>query len=170
VRPAAVGDPGQLSKPKDAATVQLARAKPQTEVPSLADTNNLSFTGRVTDKVSHEPVQGATVRVRREIYSSTDHRILEETEHLTDAEGRFRFRLTPEQATNRSAYLNFEVTHPDYARRPWDGYSLSMIRKNESLGQRPFFEELDLAPAESISFILLSIVMGFKGGKREFRT
>jgi len=120
-----------------------------------AVTDTLSFTGRVIDKLTHEPVQGATVRVRREISSSTEHRVLEETEHLTDANGQFIFGLTPEQSTNRSTYLNFEVTHPNYARRPWDGYSLSMIRTNQSLGERPFFEHLDLASAEDISGTLV---------------
>lgn len=115
------------------------------------DTNNLTLTGRVIDKLTHGPVQGATVRVRREIYSSTKHSVLEETEHLTDTNGQFIFGLTPEQSTNGSTYLNFEVTHPNYARRPWDGYSLAMIRKNQSLGELPFFQTLDLAPAEGIS-------------------
>jgi RNA polymerase sigma factor (sigma-70 family) len=136
-------------------TGAVAARLPHDSVLSPDDTDNLSFTGRVIDKFTGEPVQGATVRVRREISSSTDHRVLEETEHLTDANGQFTFGLTPEQSTNRSTYLNFEVVHPNYARRPWDGYALTMIRTNESLGERPFFEHLDLAPAEGISGTLL---------------
>lgn len=58
--------------------------------------------------------------------------------------------MTPEQSTNRSTYLNFEVTHPNYARRPWDGYGLSLIRTNQSHGELSFFQSLDLAPAEVI--------------------
>ena len=119
------------------------------------DTNNLSFTGRVIDKFTDQPVQGATVRVRREIYSATERRVLEETEHLTDTNGQFIFDLTPQQSTNSATYLNFEVVHSNYARRPWDGYALRMIRTNLSLGERPFFQHLDLAPAEGISGTLL---------------
>ncbi|HTL55275.1 MAG TPA: sigma factor-like helix-turn-helix DNA-binding protein, partial [Candidatus Limnocylindrales bacterium] len=137
------------------AVAEPRRAEPQAAIPVLVDTNTLSFRGTVIDKFTHEPVQGATVHVRREIYSATEHKVLLETEHLTDAEGHFQFSLTPEQAAHRSAYLNFEVTHPAYARRPWDGYGLSMIRKNESLGERPFFEQLDLTPAENISGTLV---------------
>ena len=95
------------------------------------------------------------MRVRRENYSATERGVLEETEHLTDTNGQFVFDLTPQQSTNRSTYLNFEVEHSNYARRPWDGYALSMIRTNQSLGERPFFEHLDLAPAEGISGTLL---------------
>lgn len=131
----------------------LASAEPQAAITSLSDSN--TFTGRVIDKYTHEPVQGATVRVRREISSATEQKVLQETEHLTDAEGHFQFSLTPEEATNRAAYLSFEVTHPNYARRPWDGYALSMIQKNESLGERPFYTHLDLTPAEGISGTLV---------------
>lgn len=91
------------------------------------------------------------MRVRREMYSASEHRVLEETEHLTDANGQFNFALTPEESASGSTYLNFEVTHTNYARRPWDGYSLGMIRKNQALGAVPFYQALDLAPAESIS-------------------
>jgi RNA polymerase sigma factor (sigma-70 family) len=128
---------------------------PDDSVLAPPDTNNLSFTGRVVDKFTDGPVLGATVRVRREIYSSTEQRVLEETEHHTDANGQFMFSLTPEQSTNHFMYLNFEVTHPNYAPRPWDGYALTMIRTNESVGERPFFEHLDLAPAEDISGTLV---------------
>jgi RNA polymerase sigma factor (sigma-70 family) len=120
-----------------------------------ASADNLSLTGKVVDKFTEDPIPGATVRVRREIYTSTEHHVLEETEHLTDENGQFQFQLTPEESTNRAMYLNFEVTHPNYATRPWDGYSLTMIRTNESLGDRPFFQHLDLTPAEDISGTLV---------------
>lgn len=139
----------------DVTITERRRAEPQAAIPALVDTNTLSFRGTVIDKFTREPVHGATVHVRREIYSATEHKVLEETEHLTDAEGHFQFSLTPEQAAHRSAYLNFEVTHPAYARRPWDGYGLSMIRKNESLGEPAFFDHLDLTPAENISGTLV---------------
>jgi beta-lactamase regulating signal transducer with metallopeptidase domain len=119
--------------------------------PASANTNGETFTGRVFDKTSHEPIPDAVVHVRQEIYSSTEHRLVQEIEHRTDGNGRFPFLVTPEVATNRYAYLDFEVTHSNYARMPWDGYSLSMIRQNQAAGARPFFEDLELTPAESIS-------------------
>ena len=37
-------------------------------------------------------------------------------------------------------YIELDVEHPDYATRDGFGYALSMIRKNEKLNERPFFE------------------------------
>lgn len=145
VRPVSAGDTSQGSQ----TTALSVTNSPATNV--LAE----SFTGRVVDKVSHEPVPGAIVHVRREISSSTEYRVVEETEHTTGADGRFQFSLAPEFATNGHAYLNFEVTHTNYARRPWDGYALAMIRKNKSVGAPPFFENLELSPGESISGTLV---------------
>ncbi len=147
------GDAGGLSGDRHSSvprkTDAVSGRVPEDSFPAPSDTNNLSFTGRVIDRITHEPVLGATVRVRRENHSSTNT-APEETEHLTDTNGQFIFGLTPKQSTNRSTYLNFEVTHPNYARRPWDGYGLSMIRTNQSHGELPFFQALDLAPAETI--------------------
>lgn len=141
---------------RPATATNPAPAVTQAEVSSTKDTNALTFTGRVIDKFTRAPVEGATVHVKRDIYSSTERRTLQETEHVTDTNGQFKFSLTPEQASDVHLYLDFEVTHPNYTRRPWDGYALSMIRKNLSLGERPFFEELDMAPAESISGTVLN--------------
>lgn len=146
-------DLGHVTVAAKSSDPKAAPLEPQPVIPPLSDTNLLR--GTVLDKLTHEPVQGATVRVRREISSATENKVLQETEHLTDAEGHFQFSLTPEQETNRYTYLNFEVTHPNYARLPWNGYALSMIRKNQSLGERPFYERLDLTPAESISGTLV---------------
>ena len=139
-------------KEKDATALQQAPADPQFGAQSSLkpEREGLSLTGGVIDKLTGKPIQGATVTVRRMIYSSSENRVLEETKHETDAEGRFRFSLTPEQAADRYAYLEFEVAHPNYAQRVPDGYSLSMLRKNEALGERPFFQHLEMQPAESI--------------------
>ena len=48
-------------------------------------------------------------------------------------------------------YIELDVSHPDYATRKGFGYALSMIRKNEKLGMRPFFEQVRLYPAEPIT-------------------
>jgi beta-lactamase regulating signal transducer with metallopeptidase domain len=143
VRPAATG--GSTPAATGASLVNSTGANANSEI----------FIGRVVDKSSRGPIEGALVHVRREISSSTAHRTVEETEHITDSEGRFQFNLSPEFATNRYAYLNFEVTHSNYARLPWNGYSLAMIRKNKSLGAQPFFEDLEMTAAEGISGTLV---------------
>jgi beta-lactamase regulating signal transducer with metallopeptidase domain len=133
------------------AAVEAAQNVPAAAVATNASAGSLTYTGRVIDKSSHAPVPGAIVRVRGEVSSSSKHRVAEETEHVTDADGRFRFTLAPDLVSSGTTYLNFEVTHSNYARMPWNGYALSLIRKNEALGERPFFEDLELTPAESIS-------------------
>lgn len=137
------------------AAVETAQTMPAAAVATNASAGSLTYTGRVINKSSHAPVPGAIVHVQGEVSSSTEHRLVEKTEHVTDADGRFQFTLAPDVVSNRAAYLNFEVTHSNYARMPWNGYSLSMIRKNEALGERPFFENLELTPAESISGTLV---------------
>jgi len=154
VRPAAAGDSTPAPQPGGTAASDVNKVP---TVSSLANTNTggESFIGGVIDKFSRAPVAGAIVHVRCEISSSTEHRTVEETERVTDADGHFQFGLTPDLVTNRYTYLNFEITHSNYARMPWDGYALGMIRKNQALGARPFFEQLELTPGEGISGALV---------------
>ena len=68
-------------------------------------------------------------------------RKLGETKHQTDADGRYSFTIPPEQVAESHLYIEITATHPDYVRY-YGGYSFDMIRKNEKLGERPFFENL----------------------------
>ena len=43
------------------------------------------------------------------------------------------------------------MEHPDYATRAGFGYALSMTRKNEKLNERPFFETIEMRPAQPIT-------------------
>lgn len=114
----------------------------------------LAYTGQVTDKLTGKPIVGASVTVLRRVSSRNTRfpawRKLGETKHQTDAEGRYAFTIPPEQAAEDRLYIEITATHPDYVRY-YGGYSFNMIRKNEKLGERPFFEKLALAPAEKIS-------------------
>jgi beta-lactamase regulating signal transducer with metallopeptidase domain len=111
----------------------------------------LTYTGRVTDKLTGKPIAGATVTVRREILAPYELRLLEEPKYTTDASGRYTFTIPPEQVAERFLYIELDVSHPDYAPRRGFGYALSMIRKNEPLGMRPFFEHVDLYPAAPVA-------------------
>ena len=77
--------------------------------------------------------------------------MLQETRHTTDADGTYSFTIPPEQVAERYLYIELDVEHPDYATRAGFGYALSMIRKNEKLGERPFFETVELRPAKPIT-------------------
>ncbi len=59
--------------------------------------------------------------------------------------------IPPKQVADRYLYIELDVSHPDYAPRRGFGYALSMIRKNEKIGGRPFFERVELVPGEPIT-------------------
>lgn len=142
----AADQPAAATKPASAAPA----AKPAVE------SQGLTYQGTVVDKETGKAVEGATVLVRRSILSPSENRTVEETKHVTDAQGRYSFHISPELVADRYAYLEFEVTHPGYAKRAPEGYALGMIRKNEKLGERPFFEKLEIRPGEEISATVLA--------------
>ena len=111
----------------------------------------LSYSGTILDKSNDKPIEGATVTVRRMILKSYDRKIIEESKHMTDAKGVYSFVIPPEQTAERSLYIELDVEHPDYAWKKGFGYALGMIRKNERLGEKPFFSEVKLDPAEPIT-------------------
>jgi beta-lactamase regulating signal transducer with metallopeptidase domain len=135
------------------------QAPPQKETPQEAPKEaqqgeTLTYTGKVTEKGTGKPIPGATVTVRRSLYGDPTvqgEKVLQETKHQTDAEGKYRFTLPPEQVAERYLYIELDVEHPDYAPRGRFGYALSMIRKNEKLGGRPFFEHVELRPGQPIT-------------------
>jgi protocatechuate 3,4-dioxygenase beta subunit len=127
-----------------------AKSKPEEKPPVKAET--LNYTGTVRDKDTGKPIAGASVTVRRSILKANDeNRVLQETKHTTDADGKYSFTIPPEQTAERSLYIELDVEHPDYATQAHFGYALGMIRKNEKLGGRPFFENVELRPAQKIS-------------------
>jgi beta-lactamase regulating signal transducer with metallopeptidase domain len=116
-----------------------------------ASGKSYSYTGRVFDKDTNKPIEGATVTVRRSIYG--DHigmKIVQETKHKTNAEGKYSFTIPPEQAAERYLYIETEAEAPGYAPRSPEGYGFSMIVKNEKMGSRPWFENLEMHPAKEI--------------------
>ncbi len=137
--------PGHDPKP---AAEKAALAK--VEVP-MGET--LHYSGKVKDKDSGNPVEGATVTVRRSILkpANNENPALQETKHQTDSNGAYEFTIPPEQAAEKSLYIELDVAHPDYATQAGFGYALVMIRKNEKLGGRPFFENIELRPGKPIT-------------------
>ena len=113
----------------------------------------LTYTGQVTDKLTGKPIAGATVTVLRRASSRTmafeKWPKLGETKHQADAKGRYTFTVPPDQAANERLYIEITAQHPNYARF-YGGYSFAMIRKNDKLGERPFFENIALEPSEKI--------------------
>ncbi|WP_337174937.1 M56 family metallopeptidase [Paludisphaera sp.] len=121
------------------------------DVASKAEGEALHHNGVVKDKDTGAPIAGAEVTVRRSLLTARGNRVVEETHHKTAADGTYEFTIPPDQASERYMYIELDVAHPDYAPRSGFGYSLSMIRKNIGLGERPFFESVELRPARPIT-------------------
>jgi beta-lactamase regulating signal transducer with metallopeptidase domain len=143
---------GQESKPKGAKAApeqpkDKAGAKDQAVKPET-----LNYSGKVKEIGTGKPIAGAAVVVRRSILKrNNENTILQETRHTTDADGSYSFTIPPEQVAERYLYIELDVNHPDYATQAGFGYALSMIRKNEKMGGRPFFENIELRPGKPIA-------------------
>ena len=133
---------------KEAKAVQDS-AKPPGDSKTNGET--LHYKGLVKSKETGNPIAGATVVVRRSLLHSGENKVLEESRHTTAADGTYAFTIPPEQSAERFLYIELDVEHPDFATRARFGYALSMIRKNERLGERPFFETVELRPAQPIT-------------------
>ena len=129
------------------------------ETPATKATGEtVSYTGLVADKETGQPIAGASVLVGRSLLpdpKTGEQRVLEETRHTTDAEGHYRFTISPEQAAEYSLYIWLEVKAPGHVGM-YGGYSFGMIRKNEGLGERPFFEDIRLRPGTAIEGLVLT--------------
>jgi beta-lactamase regulating signal transducer with metallopeptidase domain/uncharacterized GH25 family protein len=117
--------------------------------------DKLDYTGTLTDKDTGKPIAGGTVTVHRSLYGDPEVKAadweIEATTHKTDKDGKYSFTIPAEQASMRYLYIELDVEAPGYAPQRRFGYALSMIRKNEKLGGRPFFENLTLRPGKEIS-------------------
>jgi hypothetical protein len=129
---------------KEAAQEDAPKKSPQAQP--------IPYSGKVVDKDTGKGISAATVTVRRTTYGDPKgEKVLQETKHATDAEGTYRFVIPPEQAAEHFLYIELDVEAPGYAPRSHFGYSFAMIQKNEKMGGRPFFENVDLRPGKEIT-------------------
>jgi beta-lactamase regulating signal transducer with metallopeptidase domain/protocatechuate 3,4-dioxygenase beta subunit len=132
---------------KETPKQDAAKDKPKAEA--------VTYTGRVFDKDTDKNIPGAVVTVRRSVYADhMPHRVIEESKHTTNADGKYTFTIPAEQAAEYYLYIELDVECRGYAPRKHFGYSFAMIRKNEKMGGRPFFENVDLRPAAEITGIV----------------
>jgi beta-lactamase regulating signal transducer with metallopeptidase domain/protocatechuate 3,4-dioxygenase beta subunit len=133
-----------------------AKETPKTD-PAKGET--LHYTGIVVAKGTGKPIAGAVVTVRRSLYGDPEQKdsnpIMQETKHTTDAAGKYSFTIPPEQTSKRYLYIELDVEHQEFAPQKGFGYALSMIRKNEKVGGRPFFERIELKPGKAITGTVL---------------
>jgi hypothetical protein len=148
-------DAGTPEAKKGEPAKEAPKEKPKDEAPKA---ETLHYNGKVFDKETKKGIAGVTVTVRRSILGDPEMKeynpVVQETKHTTDAEGKYSFTIPPEQVAKRYLYIELDVEHPDYAPRKHFGYALSMIRKNEKMGGRPFFENVDMRAGKAISGVL----------------
>lgn len=131
------------------ATLPAEKAQAETSKDKPAE-ETLHYGGVVVSKGTDKGIPGATVVVRRSKLTAQENSIIEESRHTTDENGKFQFVVPPEQVAIPWLYIELDVEHPDYAAKKGHGYALSMIRKNEPLGERPFFEKTELNPSDPV--------------------
>jgi uncharacterized GH25 family protein len=148
-------DASDTPSPPPVAAGDKAAAKPA-DAPASGE--GRTWACRVVDKETGQPIAQADVLVRVSISrdkTTNAWRDLRELRQKTDAEGRYRFTVSPTEAAERLLYITLEVDAPEHVRF-FGGYGYAMILKNEALGERPFYEKLELEPGKAIEGRLLT--------------
>jgi hypothetical protein len=111
-----------------------------------------TWKGKVTEKGTGKPIVGADVVVEISVSrdkGTNEPKTLREVRHTTGADGAYEFTVTPEEAAERLLYITLIVEAPGHVGY-FGGYGYGMILKNEALGERPFYENLELAPGKAV--------------------
>jgi formylglycine-generating enzyme required for sulfatase activity/protocatechuate 3,4-dioxygenase beta subunit len=108
--------------------------------------NSVTYTGRVVDKETGNPIEGASIKFGQRRQDGTAAKA-EITEHRTNARGEFSFTLPVKQ---ESEYLNYhlwaEVEHPQYLRRT--------TSVHEGLAGQPFFHQIDMYRSTDVTGVV----------------
>ena len=112
------------------------------------DNKSAEHSGVVVDADTGKPIAGVTVTVTR--MQSHDWRELAITKSVTDENGRYSFTIPPDQLSQRSLYIMFDIDHPNYARRHCGSYGYGMVVKNLENGEQPWFSKLKMVRGETI--------------------
>lgn len=163
-RPKVDGPPAAVPVDTTATLVLLADTAQATEkpapekpaVPPQEPASALTYNCQVVDKETGKGIPGARVVVHRSSLTSQQERFIADSTHTTDADGKYVVDIPAEQVADRYLYIRLDVEHDGYAARKGWGYALSMIRKNETLGERPFFEKTELYPADPVTGLVIS--------------
>jgi len=123
--------------------------KPAAAAKTKATGDPLRYSARVIEKGTGTPVADATVTVARFIWpdpTTGGRRVLQETKHQTDAEGKYDFAIIPEHLAEPQLALLFRVEHPSYPTEDDYHYGCGNLRRYEAHEGRTSFEtEVSLA-------------------------
>jgi 5-hydroxyisourate hydrolase-like protein (transthyretin family) len=138
----------------DKTAKQPTADNPAGQFASTAPDGTITYRGIVTDGASGKPIPKVKLGVLHK--NSRDWSLIETTYHETDAEGHYSFDIPPDQAAIPTLYIEVEANHPDYCPKSRSGYSHSMIKKNLTLGEPPFYANIRLWPGEAVTGIIVS--------------
>jgi hypothetical protein len=125
-------------------------AKPAEVAPGVEGAR--TWKGKISEKGTGTPLAGADVIVEISVSrdkATNEPRTLREVHQTTGADGAYGFTVTLEEAAERLLYITLRVEAPEHVGY-FGGYSYGMILKNETLGERPFYENLELSPGKAI--------------------
>ncbi len=141
------GFPPVAASPDDAIS-----ASPKEQPSAKAQAEDLQYSGTVQDKATHQPIPGATITVFLGLHdrATRNYRVLQETTHVSDADGSYRLQI-PAEATRKSLSIELDIEHPEYVPATRLNGSLGAIREDLARGNRPFFETIEMRPGRAIT-------------------
>lgn len=142
------------AKPEKAVEDKKKPAKPQ----AVKDVKPLTYNGVVVNRVTGEPIAGATVIIDRTISKPKkgEEDWKRTTKVKSDAKGRYSFTLPAEEVKEYYLYIEVDCHHPEYVAKGRSGYGHSMIRKNLKLGEKPFYSKIRLWPGKEVTGTVVS--------------
>ncbi|HEY3789951.1 MAG TPA: sigma-70 family RNA polymerase sigma factor, partial [Urbifossiella sp.] len=115
-----------------------------------------TWKGRIRERGTDKPIAGAEVviaitadEVPAKKLAKIDRKVIQKT----DADGKYEFPVTAEEAARGGLYIELTISSKEHTQY-FGGYGYSLILKNETLGQRPFFENLVLWPGKPVEGVV----------------
>lgn len=122
---------------------------------AAAPTGTRTFPCRIVDKETGKGVPGVRVIARQSISSLKEYRVVDESKHVTDAEGNYVIDIAETHVANPDTQLELEIAHDDYVVNLDLISSLAEHFKNKQMG-RPNFERIELLPGEAVTGTIVS--------------
>ena len=125
----------------------LLCAGPAAMASNLSPAKDVAFSGRVIERETGKPVEGAEIILERSIRGSAARTLpawAGEGLIRTDAEGKFRLEFPAEQVAERRLCIAMRIRHPGFIWRKSSRVTLADLIRGQARGEEPFFANLTL--------------------------
>lgn len=142
---------------KVAASKDKQASTPKPKEPAERNGKEVIYNGKITDKASGAPVVDAKVEIWLTLSSDPKtggRRDLRNFTLQTDKDGKFTFKIKPEEDAERTLYVEVAASHPGYGAKSRGGYGHRMLVKNLEKGDPPWFSNLQLWPGKPIKGVV----------------